>query len=642
MRTGETFGSYKLLRRLAAGGMGEIWLAEQKGSAGFSKQVVVKTILECFADDPSLVEMFLDEGRIAANLSHPNIAQTFDLGQCGKGSDAPYYIAMEYVHGRDLRDLLITNIDRKQFVPLNLVLRIIADVCQGLHHAHSVKTPEGKADGIIHRDVSPQNILITFDGIVKIVDFGVAKATERASKTKSGVLKGKYAYMSPEQVRSKPLDGRADVFSVGVVMYELVTGRRLFKRDSEMKTLDAVISAIVPKPRRFDTSVPPEVEAVMLKALSLRPKDRYQSAQEMQLAVENLMIELQLPASSAHLSAFMQEIYGGEEEEEDEKYAGRGSRSRSELMRKMESLPGVADKAEFKLERTGSFTPLSGVAGLESSIREPTRNIRYGERKPLPPTKRRPWMIPVLGLLAGLLGVGGYFAVSALLNKSEPEKSESVASVEPAIKPPPNPVPAAERSGAAPVGVPARVPEPEPAPEPEPEVEPEPVVAPEPEPAKVTPVKKPPKKKKKKRRVIAKKTTGLISVTTEPPADIFLGKNKLGHGSIQRAKVPTGKHKLRVVLRKGTQKIMAVRIKRGEHIEKSVAFGSGKLRIVVLPWANVWVDGKKKGQTPLPAMDLMEGSHRVRLANDQIGKDLTKTVRVRPGKESLIRLDWRQ
>jgi serine/threonine-protein kinase len=614
MRTGETFGSYKLMRRLAAGGMGEIWLAEQKGSAGFSKRVVLKTILECFADDPSLVEMFLDEGRIAANLSHPNIAQTFDLGQCGKGSDAPYYIAMEYVHGRDLRDLLITNIDRKQFIPLNLVLRIIADVCQGLHHAHTVKTPEGHPDGIIHRDVSPQNILITFDGVVKIVDFGVAKATERVSKTKSGVLKGKYAYMSPEQVRSKPLDGRADVFSVGVVMYELVTGRRLFKRDSEMKTLDAVISAIVPKPRRFDTSVPPEVEAVMLKALSLRPKDRFQSAQQMQLAIENVMIELQLPASSAHLAAFMQEIYGGEDEDE-EKLAGRGSRSRSELMHKMESLPGVADKAEFKLERTGSFTPMSGIAAADPSVREPTRNIRYGEKPPVTP-KRRPWLIPVLGLLAGALGVGGYFAVAALMDKPQPEKTESVASVEPAIKPPPEPKP---------MPVPARVPVPETKPEPEPE--------------KVAPVKKPPKKKR--RKAVAKKPTGFISVTTEPPADIFLGKKKLGRGSVQQAKVPAGKHTLKVVLRKGTRRTMAVNIKQGGHVEKSVAFGSGTLRIVVLPWADVWVDGKKKGQTPMPAMDLLEGSHKVRLVNDQLGKDDKKTVRIRPGKESKIRLDWR-
>jgi len=624
MRTGETFGSYKLMRRLAAGGMGEIWLAEQKGSAGFSKRVVVKTILECFADDPSLVEMFLDEGRIAANLTHPNIAQIFDLGQCGKGSDAPYYIAMEYVYGRDLRDLLITNIERKQFIPLNLVLRIIADVCQGLHHAHSHKNSQGQPDGIIHRDVSPQNILITFDGVVKIVDFGVAKATERASKTKSGVLKGKYAYMSPEQVRSKPLDARSDVFSVGVVMYELVTGRRLFKRDSEMKTLDAVISAIVPKPRRFDTSVPPEVEKLILKALSLRPKDRFQSAQEMQLAIEDVMIELQLPASSAHLAAFMQEMYGGADQDE-EKLAGRGSRSRSELMHKMESLPGVGDKAEFKLERTGSFTPMSGVA-RESSVREPTRNIRYGERKPLPAPKRRPWLIPVLGLLAGLLGVGGYFAVSALLEKDQPEKPESVASVEPAIKPPPEPVPAR---------VPVSEEKPEPKPAPVPEAKPEP----EPEPEKAAPVKTPPKKKK--RKTIAKIYTGFISVTTEPAADIFLGKKKLGRGSIQRASVPAGKHKLKIVLRKGTQRTLPVSIKRGEHVEKSVAFGSGTLRIVVLPWANVWVDGDKKGQTPMPAMELMEGYHQVRLVNDQIGKDQTKKVKIQPGKESLVRIDWR-
>jgi serine/threonine protein kinase len=627
MRTGEQFGAYKLLRRLAAGGMGEIWLAERKGSAGFSKQVVVKTILECFADDPSLVEMFLDEGRIAANLNHPNIAQTHDLGRCGKGADAPYYIAMEYVHGRDLRDLLITNIDRKQFIPLNLVLRIVADVCQGLHHAHSWKTPEGKPAGVIHRDVSPQNILVTFDGVVKIVDFGVAKATEQASKTKSGVLKGKYAYMSPEQVRSKPLDARSDVFSVGVVMYEMVTGRRLFKRDSEMATLDAVISAVVPKPRRFDTSVPPEVESIILKALAQRPKDRYQSAQEMQLAIEDVMIELQLPASSAHLAAFMQEIYTQGEGDEG-KYAGRGSRSRSELMRKMESLPGVGDRAAPQLERTGSFTPMSGMKIPDESVHEPTRNLLPGglERRKVP-AKKRPWLVPAFGLLAGVLGVGGYFAMSAIIGKAEPEKTEPrdevVAAVQPPVRPAPAPLPVPETK-------------PEPAPEPKPEVKPEPEPA-EPAPEKVTAGKKPTKRKK----VVAVKPTGFITVTTDPPADIFLGKQKLGRGSIQRFTVKAGKHKLRVVARKGSQKTLAVKIKRGGHVEENVTFGQGTLRVVVLPWADVWVDGKKKGQTPMAPVELLEGFHQVRLVNDQLSKDLEKKVQIRPGKESLIRLDWR-
>ncbi len=621
MKSGENFGPYKLIRRLAAGGMGEIWLAEQKGSAGFSKRVVVKTILECFADDPALVEMFLDEGRIAANLTHPNIAHTFDLGQCGKGADAPYYIAMEYVHGRDLRDLLITNIDRKQFIPLNLVLRIIADVCQGLHHAHTVKTPEGQPDGIIHRDVSPQNILVTFDGIVKIVDFGVAKATERASKTKSGVLKGKYAYMSPEQVRSKPMDARSDVFSVGVVMYELVTGRRLFKRDSEMKTLDAVISAVVPKPRRFDTSVPPEVEAVILKALSLRPEDRYPSAQEMQLAVEEVMIELQLPASSAHLAAFMQKIYGGEAEDED-KYAGRGSRSRSELMRKMESLPEVGDRAALKLERTASFTPMSGLKPAEPSVREPTRNLLMPRKAA--PQKRRPWLMPAFVLMALLLGVGGYFAVSYLM-KGATAEVEPAAALEPSVRPPPSPPPETRA-------------EPEPEPRPEPKPEPQPETRPEPVPQKTHKAKRPPRKR---RRAAVKKPAGLITVTTEPPADIFMDGRKLGRGSIERLKVKAGKHKLRVVARQGSRKTMTVAVKPGEHVEKQVAFGQGTLRVVVLPWANVWVDGKKRGQTPMAPIELLEGSHRVRLVNQQLKQDVERKVSIQPGQEASLRLDWR-
>jgi len=172
-----------------------------------------------------------------------------------------------------------------------------------------------------------------------------------------------------------------------------------------------------------------------------------------------------------------------------------------------------------------------------------------------------------------------------------------------------------------------------------PEPQPVPETKPEPAPEKVAPVKKP--KKKKKKRVVAKKPTGFITVTTEPPADIFLGGKKLGRGSIERLKVTAGKHKLKVVARQGSQKTLTVKIKRGGHVEKNVTFGQGKLRVVVLPWANVWVDGKKLGQTPMPFIELMEGFHRVRLVNDQLGKDINKKVRILPGKESLLRLDLR-
>jgi serine/threonine-protein kinase len=308
----ETFGRYELLRKLAAGGMGQVYLARQKGPVGFQKLLVVKRLLPHLSEDDEFIQMFLDEARIAALLNHPNIAQIYDLGEV----EGTYYIAMEYVHGEAISDVLKRSIQRRGGMPLEFKCRVIADAAAGLDAAHNARSPSGRKLALIHRDVSPQNVLVGFNGSVKIIDFGVAKAANKFSQTNVGQIKGKHAYMSPEQARGEPLDHRSDVFGLGTVFYEILTNTRLFKRESEMATLKAVVGAKVTPPSEVVAGIPKGLDAVVLKALARNREERFATAGEMQLAIEDILFKLQLPGTTAHLAAFMRELYAEELEEE--------------------------------------------------------------------------------------------------------------------------------------------------------------------------------------------------------------------------------------------------------------------------------------------------------------------------------------
>ncbi|MFZ5472108.1 MAG: serine/threonine protein kinase [Myxococcota bacterium] len=304
----KTVGRYHLIKKLATGGMGQVYLARQKGPLGFEKLVVVKRILPHLAEEEEFIEMFFDEARIAALLNHPNIAQIYDLGEV----DGTYYIAMEYVHGESLRALNQRADAEKGGIPLGLKCRIIADAACALDFAHHAKGPAGQPLGLIHRDVSPQNILVGFNGSVKLIDFGVAKATGKISTTMTGAIKGKYAYMSPEQAKGESLDLRSDVFGLGIVFYEVLTSTRLFKRDSETATLKAVVNAKIPPPSSVVKGVPKQIDAIVMKALARKKTERYQTTNELQLALEDFLVRQRLPATSAHLSAFMRGLYRDE------------------------------------------------------------------------------------------------------------------------------------------------------------------------------------------------------------------------------------------------------------------------------------------------------------------------------------------
>jgi serine/threonine protein kinase len=307
----KTLGKYQLVKQLAVGGMGEVWLARQKGPVGFEKLVVVKTLLQHLKEDQEFVNMFFDEARIAAVLNHPNIAQIYDLGE----NSGQYFIAMEFIHGEDLGRVMRRAWSTGQWVARHISLRIVADSCQGLHYAHTRLDERGQPLRVVHRDISPQNILISFDGAVKVVDFGIAKASDQVSNTKSGAIKGKFAYMAPEQAAGKPLDARSDLFALGLVLYELVTGVRPLKRDSELATLQAALECKIDAPSAV-AEVPPELDDIVMRALAKAPDDRYVDAREMQRAIEQYLLNAKELATSAEVSELMGALFADRLSEE--------------------------------------------------------------------------------------------------------------------------------------------------------------------------------------------------------------------------------------------------------------------------------------------------------------------------------------
>ncbi len=306
-----SFGKYLLLERINVGGMAEIFLARSRGVHGFKRLLAMKRILPTMAEDKEFIAMFIDEARIASELSHPGIVQIFELGR----SEEDYYIAMEFVHGKDLRYIQERMARERTTLPVLTAAFLAYKISDALDYAHNRKDPSGRPLGIIHRDVSPQNVIISYDGEVKICDFGIAKATNRSQKTQAGVLKGKFGYMSPEQVRGLPLDGRSDIFTVGTLLYEMVTLERLFLGESDFSTLEKVRNADVVPPSTYNHAIPEALELIIMKALAKEVEDRYQSAAEFGDALQRFMLQTKM-ASSRDLSGFMKNVFRVEHETE--------------------------------------------------------------------------------------------------------------------------------------------------------------------------------------------------------------------------------------------------------------------------------------------------------------------------------------
>lgn len=300
----DKIGPYEVLERISAGGMAEVYKARLTGADSFERFVAIKRILPHIARDPNFIAMFQAEAKLAVQLQHGNIAQIYQLGR----QDDSFYIALEYVEGRDVGALLDLHQKAGKALPLAQACYIITRCAEGLDYAHN-KSDNGKPLNIIHRDISPPNILISYEGEVKLIDFGLAKATSSSVQTQAGVIKGKLAYMSPEQVRGAPLDARSDVFALGIVFFELLTGRRLFRRDSDIETFESVRQCKVPRPSEVNPAIPAPLEQILLRCLARSLDDRYPSAASLAEALREFVFTHQLRYRGDQLGAWMRQVF---------------------------------------------------------------------------------------------------------------------------------------------------------------------------------------------------------------------------------------------------------------------------------------------------------------------------------------------
>jgi serine/threonine protein kinase len=295
--------------------MAEVFKAKAFGVEGFERLLAVKRILPNIAEDEEFIAMFIDEAKISVQLQHANIAQIFDLGKV----DDSFFIALEYVNGKDLRSIFDRSRQKGELMPLSQASYIVMQVCEGLDYAHNKRDGQGRELHLVHRDISPQNVLIGYEGEIKLIDFGIAKAAGKASKTQAGILKGKFGYMSPEQVRGLPIDRRSDIFAVGIVLYELLTNERLFVGESDFSTLEKVRNVEILPPSSYNRKVPHELERIALKALAKEPEDRYQNAIDLHDDLQAFLYSVGEIYSRKDLAGWMKKSFAVEIEEDNAK-----------------------------------------------------------------------------------------------------------------------------------------------------------------------------------------------------------------------------------------------------------------------------------------------------------------------------------
>jgi eukaryotic-like serine/threonine-protein kinase len=593
---GRTLGRYTLLGRLAQGGMGEILLARLDGAAGFEKYVVIKRLRSHLVDDQRSIRAFLDEARIVARISHPNVCQVYELGY----EQGRHYLAMEYLEGLSLSGMVKRASRDRSPLDLRAVCGLIEQACEGLQHVHTLRKVDGTPAGVVHRDISPQNLFVTVDGVVKVLDFGIAKTGDSSVRTPTGRVKGKSAYMSPEQIRGVMLDSRSDIYSLGVVLYEAVTGRPLFQRGDIHETFRAIREDTLP----FLRDVPEELNQVIQKAVSRNRDERYDSARSLGRAVSNAMSGRGGSMTAPALAEWLVERFDADLEER------RGRVARAIASRTAEHAADYDSRLE-----PGTVIAPSGTMTLpphsEEMFGEPARegpqvasagsavvpivpvapeDMSMPPRRSEPPRRRRPrWMLPVAAatsaLMAAILVWWTLGPSSARSKEDEPvvaeaesagllaegtETDTTVASAadvpEPVREAAPAPGPALVLAPSAPSA------------EPELDIAPDPVEAqPEAERAESDPVM-------------------TFAPEPAPPAG----------GGAARAR-PRGK---------------------------------GFFTIDSMPYATIYVDGSKKGVTPLLRLSLSAGKHDVTAVTSD-GRRQKFQVTIAPGEEARRRkLTW--
>ncbi|MHB8417145.1 MAG: protein kinase domain-containing protein [Myxococcales bacterium] len=385
--TQERLGDYRLIARIATGGMAELFLGRREGAAGFRKTVAIKRLLPHLTREAQVVQMFLNEAHIASRLEHPNVVQVFDLGQAGQD----YFMAMELLDGRTLAEVLEASAARGELVPLGITVRILADACAGLHYAHEARGDDGQLLGVIHRDFNPANVFVTYDGRVKVLDFGIAKVQSLSQQSEPGVLRGKYYYMSPEMVTAQPMDRRADLFACGVMLYEILAGKLPFQANDVRTLVTAIAVAKVEAPSRTDASVPSMLDDLCLRLLRKDPAGRPPTAAAVKDTLERFLAYAGQSIGAPELAAYMERIFPPDE-------AGR--RKIAEL-RNLDPTPGG-----LPLSSLGS-APSLARASQPAAQEEVRRAPEPQEHTPAGGKGGRSLAVPAA--VVGVLLAGGFF-----------------------------------------------------------------------------------------------------------------------------------------------------------------------------------------------------------------------------------------
>jgi serine/threonine protein kinase len=369
-------GRYRVVNEIGVGGMASVHLARMDGPGGFQKWVAIKRIHPHLIDQDSsvFVRMFLDEARVAARISHPNVATVFELGK----HEDTYWIAMEYLHGEPLREVMRKTDESGTPTPPEIACRVIADAAEGLHAAHELLGNHGEILNLIHRDVTPHNLFVTYEGTTKVVDFGIAKFTSRMSSTRAGTLKGKLAYMSPEQVQGEPIDRRTDIFALGVVLWELTTGHRLFRTDRDLDTLKRVQKCAIPRPTSIVRGYPIDLEKIVMKALAKNRAERFMTAREFSRMLQGMLMRHGLFVASDEVASYMQSIFKDRIRQREAQLSWPG-----EVTQTISADP-LATAAEVDQERI--------TLSLREETQDPTARVRQPPRPaagvPVSPPRR--------------------------------------------------------------------------------------------------------------------------------------------------------------------------------------------------------------------------------------------------------------
>lgn len=622
VKSGQQVSRYVVLGKLARGGMAEVWLARQRGRAGFEKTLVLKTISSPFNENPAFVEMFLTEARLAALINHPNVVQIFDLSD----EQGEPFIAMEYLEGRNLAQVhkALWAVPGRLWEP-GLAVRLVAECCAGLDFAHNLKDSRGTALNIIHRDVTPENIFVTYQGHVKILDFGIAKASASSSLTKPGNIRGKLLFLAPEQVLAQTLDRRVDVWALGVNLYLLLTGHHPFDAVAEVDVMRAITEARPRPPSEHRPGLPPMLDAIVLRALEKDRDRRYPSVAALRLLLEEYLSEL-APVGAFHLEAQMEQLFPVDTDPIRQKLSALLGLPTEEIVASLSNESTVVprptpaalatpapsgelkelDTAEFAAVLTGAASPPrveDPAAPLRPVLDEPTHVDSSPFDAPTPTlfvrTRKKGRAVP-WGLAAA---AGVLLLVGLVWGPRAPQA--------PTVPPPTSPAQQDTRPPPPEVSPPAEQP---PAPAPSEENPPDkPVAAPTPG-----------------------ANAGALAVSSNVRANVYLDGRMVGKTPLRLPDVPRGDHRLRVVYRvpEGTAvKELVVPVMAGVLTDRKVNFGRGRLNVRVAPWAEVKVDGRRVGITPLKPISLLEGEHEVTLANSELKAKKTVRVTVEAGRD---------